>query len=75
MRITDSTIDTYVGFNDTGGVVQCFADAAEAWDTESHDEEIVSVGVVTATPIDYDELFNTESEEVELLPGLTITEV
>lgn len=75
MRITDSSIDLYVGLNDTGGVVEVFADAEAAWNTETHDESIVSVGFVTAMPTDYDELFNTDEGETDdaILPGLTIT--
>ena len=60
MRIKDSTIGTYVGLNDTGEVVQYFEDAEAAWNTETHVQSIVSAGYVTATPSDYDELFNTE---------------
>ena len=62
MRIKDETIGAYVGLNDTGEVVQYFEDAEAAWNTETHADSIVSVGYVTATPSDYDELFNTEPE-------------
>lgn len=63
MRIKDETIGAYVGLNETGEVVEYFADAEKAWDTETHiSDDIVSVGYVNATPTDYDELFNTEPE-------------
>jgi hypothetical protein len=62
MRIKDETIGTYVGLNDTGEVVQYFDDAEAAWNDETHVDSIVSVGYVTATPTEYDELFEIESE-------------
>lgn len=78
MKIRDDEIGIYVALDSDGKVVQYFTDAEKAWDTETHiDDSIVSVGYVLASPHDYDELFNTDEdgEHVELLPGLTITEV
>ncbi len=60
IRIKAHTIGVYVGLNSIGETVQFFDDAEAAWNTEQHDANIVSVGFVTATPIDYDELFNTD---------------
>jgi hypothetical protein len=60
MRIKDSEIGIYVALDADGKVVQYFEDAEDAWDLDLHVEAVVSVGYVTATPTDYDELFNTD---------------
>ena len=62
IRIKAHTIGVYVGLNSIGEAVQFFDDAEAAWKTEEHLPDIVSVGFVTATPIDYDELFNEDEE-------------
>ena len=56
MQLIDDRIEVYAGLNDTGGIVEFFASCD---DFENKDPATVSIGLITAIPMDYEEIYNS----------------